>query len=88
MFHDSLVSACNSNILLKFYNILYDQHKRYRNIAREVIHTERNIHAEHTDIYEAALAKDIKGVCESNEKHIRKNCRSCIKFEKRCMGLK
>ena len=82
IFHDSLVSACNSNTLLKFYNVLYDQHKRYRNLAREANHIKRNLHAEHADIYEAALAKDIKAVCKANENHIRKTEEVVLNFEK------
>lgn len=32
-FHWAVISACTSKWLLHFYNILYDQHKRYRNIS-------------------------------------------------------
>lgn len=70
-FHDSLISACDSKILLDFYSILYDKHKRYRNLAREAHHVKRNIHEEHSVIYEAALAKDVDAAIEANERHIR-----------------
>ena len=82
IFHDSLLSACESKTLIRFYHILYDQHKRYRHLAREAIHIKRNIHSEHTDIYEAALNKDVKSALKANEIHIRKTAEIVIVLEK------
>lgn len=82
IFHDSLLSACESKNLIKFYHILYDQHKRYRHLAREAIHIKRNIHSEHTDIYKAALNKDVKSALKANEIHIRKTAEVVIDLEK------
>jgi len=82
IFHDSLLSACESQTLLKFYHILYDKHKRYRHLAREAIHIDRNIHDEHTDIYEATLNKDIKFALKANEIHIRKTAEIVMIFKK------
>jgi DNA-binding GntR family transcriptional regulator len=71
-FHLALVSCCDSPWLMRFYEILYDQHKRYRNIARINRNSRRNIHAEHTAICDAALTKDIPALCRANEEHIRR----------------
>lgn len=71
-FHLALVSCCDSPWLMRFHEILYDQHKRYRNIARINRNSRRNIHAEHTAICEAALAKDVAALCRANEEHIRR----------------
>ncbi len=71
-FHLALVSCCNSPWLMRFYEILYDQHKRYRNIARIEGSARRNVHDEHVAICEAALAKDIDALLEANELHIRR----------------
>ena len=71
-FHLALVSCCHSPWLMRFHEILYDQHKRYRNLARVERSARRNVHAEHTAICDAALAKDIPGLCEANEQHIRR----------------
>jgi DNA-binding GntR family transcriptional regulator len=71
-FHLALVSCCNSPWLMRFHEILYDQHKRYRNIARVDRSSRRNVHDEHTTICDAALAKDVKALCAANEKHIRR----------------
>ncbi|MDH3992153.1 MAG: FCD domain-containing protein [Gammaproteobacteria bacterium] len=71
-FHLALVSCCHSPWLMRFYEILYDQHKRYRNIARIDRSSRRNVHDEHTAICNAALEKDIAGLCKANEQHIRR----------------
>jgi DNA-binding GntR family transcriptional regulator len=71
-FHLALISCCDSPWLLRFYEILYDQHKRYRNIARIERDARRNVHAEHEAIYEAALARDVDALCRANEVHIRR----------------
>ncbi|NCF21137.1 MAG: FCD domain-containing protein [Haliea sp.] len=71
-FHLALVSCCHSPWLMRFHEILYDQHKRYRNIARIDRSARRNVHDEHTAICDAALAKDVKTLCKENENHIRR----------------
>ncbi|TDG14058.1 FCD domain-containing protein [Seongchinamella unica] len=71
-FHLALVSCCESPWLMRFHEILYDQHKRYRNLARVDRSTRRNVHAEHIAICDAALAKNITALCEANEQHIRR----------------
>lgn len=70
-FHWALISACTSKWLLHFYNILYDQHKRYRNISLVANLGNRAIHAEHQRIYDAALARDVETACRETESHIR-----------------
>lgn len=74
-FHEALISACTSDWLIRFYRVLYDQHKRYRNISitsSSKINKGRNLHAEHQRIYDAAIARDIKTACAESEDHIRK----------------
>ena len=74
-FHLALVSCCESRWLMHFHEILYDQHKRYRNIARVSRNSRRDIHAEHTAICEAALAGNITALCQANEQHIRRTAK-------------
>lgn len=69
-FHLALVSCCHSPWLMRFHEILYDQHKRYRNLARIDRSTRRNVHDEHIAIFEAALAKNTKALCLANKGHI------------------
>ncbi len=70
-FHWALISACTSKWLLHFYNTLYDQHKRYRNISLVANLGQRDVHAEHQRIYEAALRRDVETACHETEAHIR-----------------
>lgn len=70
-FHWALISACTSKWLLHFYNILYDQHKRYRNISLIANLGKRDVHAEHQRIYDAALARDVDTACHETAQHIR-----------------
>ena len=71
-FHLALVSCCESPWLMRFYEMLYDQHKRYRNIARVDRSNRRDVHEEHTAICDAALARDIDALLDANELHIRR----------------
>ncbi|MET0070907.1 MAG: FCD domain-containing protein [Candidatus Thiodiazotropha sp.] len=68
-FHEALIAGCTSKWLRRFYGILYDQHKRYRNIA---LSTEipRNLHQEHEELRNATLARDAERACEAIEQHI------------------
>ncbi len=70
-FHSSLISACSSKWLMHFHNILYDQHRRYRNISLSDRGAKRDVHSEHERIYEAALSRDADTACRETEEHIR-----------------
>ncbi len=71
-YHLALISACSSKWLRRFYETLYDQHKRYRNLARIDRSVPRDVHAEHKAICDAALERDIDKACQENENHIRR----------------
>ncbi|MDZ7754166.1 MAG: GntR family transcriptional regulator [Gammaproteobacteria bacterium] len=76
-FHLALISACTSSWLRRFYDVLYDQHKRYRNMARLAHNVPRDIHGEHIAIKEAALKRDAKAALAANEQHIRRTAEVC-----------
>lgn len=69
-FHLALISACNSPWLKRFHETLYDQHKRYRNLGRLHRSPARDVHAEHKQMLDAALARDTELACDANEKHL------------------
>ena len=71
-FHQALIGSCKSHWLKRFHEILYDQHKRYRNIGRLYRSPARDVHAEHNAICEAVLARNIERACSANEKHLRR----------------
>lgn len=75
-FHTTLISACSSRWLQRFYSILYDQHKRYRTLSIAALGKpaipKRDLHQEHQRIYDAALARDVETACQETEQHIRR----------------
>ena len=69
-FHLALIARCESRWLMRLYELLYDQHRRYRVIARAE-RGDRDIHAEHEAMLEAALARDTDALLAAHETHIR-----------------
>lgn len=74
-FHLALISHCQSAWLMRIYELLYDQHRRYRIIAR-VARADRDIHGEHAAMMAAALAGDVDQLLACHEAHIRNTVRS------------
>ncbi|QFT31178.1 GntR family transcriptional regulator [Roseibium porphyridii] len=63
-FHMNLISACNSPVLLKFCNQLYDLNIRYRYLAGKALnYSKRDIGKEHQDIMNAAVDRDADHAC-------------------------
>lgn len=69
-FHEALISACESRWLRYLIGLLYRQSERYRHIALSNTVLARDVHAEHTEIYDAALARDTKRAAKAIERHI------------------
>lgn len=57
-FHMALIAACESSILLRYCQQLYDQNIRYRMIAGVSAYPSRQISDEHEAILSAALDRD------------------------------
>jgi len=74
-FHLALISQCDSQWLRRIYELLYDQHRRYRVIAR-VDRGSRDIHGEHVAMMEAAVNRDIDALLPAHETHIRNTARA------------
>jgi len=71
-FHMSLISACDSPILLRFCDQLYSLNIRYRHIAsKSKGYEKRNVAAEHQDILNAAVNRDIDKASEILTNHYR-----------------
>lgn len=75
-FHQALISACDSAWLLRLRHTLYAQHKRYRLISLLDDDRERDVHAEHQAIVDAALARDADAACEATRVHIARTART------------
>ncbi len=57
-FHFALTSACGSEWLLQFRDMLGDQWARYRSLCIQYTRQKRNVLEEHMELMEAALARD------------------------------
>ena len=57
-FHQALLAACNSDILLGYCAQLHAQTIRYRNLAAVVKYREGHENQEHKELRDAALARD------------------------------
>lgn len=69
-FHKAMIEACNSENLLSLHAIIYDKYLRYQMLVL----TSRGEEAvtEHRAMFDAALARDVKGAIAALETHIRK----------------
>ncbi|NRA99430.1 MAG: GntR family transcriptional regulator [Rhodobacteraceae bacterium] len=72
-FHQELISACNSPILVKFCDQLYDLNIRYRFLAGKTkSYPSRDVSKEHADILAAAVDRDADAATEALLTHYRK----------------
>ena len=69
-YHDALIRACDSPILLQFCHLLHDMSDRYRRIFLSAHALDRDVGAEHRAITEATLARDANRACRLLEGHI------------------
>lgn len=68
-FHQALISACNSNILMAFCAELSERSFRYRNLAEVVEYRDRHELDEHRELQEVALNRDADLAVELLKKH-------------------
>lgn len=69
-FHEALIAACDSRWLRYLIGTLYRQSERYRRYSLGHA-SNRNVHAEHQRIFDAAMARDAMLACAELETHIR-----------------
>lgn len=69
-FHAGLVSACPLRRLMDFNKRLYKQHQRYRRLALLGRRGQRDVHAEHLALFEAAMARDSSTAVQMLAQHI------------------
>jgi GntR family transcriptional regulator, carbon starvation induced regulator len=69
-FHNALGSACPSKWILRMRDLLLDQHERYRRASITLHHPGRDFVREHSEIREAALARNIPRARELLSRHI------------------
>ena len=69
-FHFALASACGSEWLLQFREVLADQWARYSSLCIQFTRYERNVLEEHREIMEAAMARDAAAAVYLIGRHI------------------
>ena len=80
LFHQALISACNSPTLLRLCASLRDQTARYRFLSMHYDDSsERDVPDEHRQLMNAALAKDIDQACELLSRHYQTTTDSVLK---------
>jgi DNA-binding GntR family transcriptional regulator len=70
-FHEALIAACDSRWLRYMIGLLYRQSERYRHLVISEGSLPRDVHTEHGQIFEAALARDLPRASDALEQHIR-----------------
>lgn len=70
LFHEALISACPSGWIRRFLSILYLQMERYRRLTAVHNPTARDIHAEHRQLRDSALARDADRAAALLREHI------------------
>lgn len=80
LFHQSLISACNSPTLLRLCASLRDQTARYRFLSMHYDDSNvRDVPDEHRQLINAALAKDVEQACELLSSHYQTTTDSVLK---------
>lgn len=80
VFHQALISSCDSPMLLRLCSSLRDQTARYRFVSMHYSEsTARDVPDEHRQLMEAALAKDIDKACELLSSHYQTTTDSVLK---------
>jgi GntR family carbon starvation induced transcriptional regulator len=69
-FHEALISACGSPILIHFHQNLFDRSERYRRLSFTAAPDKRDVAYEHQKISDAALARDSETACRLIHEHI------------------
>ncbi|WP_051953923.1 GntR family transcriptional regulator [Xenophilus azovorans] len=71
LFHEALVSACQSTWMKRFRELLYQQSERYRRLSALKAPVPADVHDEHQEIFEAVMGRDIDRAKASLANHIR-----------------
>lgn len=71
-FHEALVAACPSRWNRRFRTVLHTHSERYRRMSLQTVGVSRDVHDEHKQIFEAAMARDIKSLEKVLTQHIEK----------------
>ncbi len=80
VFHRSLISACDSPILMRFCEQLHGMADRYRRVLMSTHEPDRDVTQEHQAIYDAALARDAERATEVMREHIERTGQTVLRM--------
>jgi DNA-binding GntR family transcriptional regulator len=69
-FHIALISGCRMPVLIEFCRVLLNLNDRYRRTFLRATSGDRKVGAEHGEIAQRAVARDVEATCERLELHI------------------
>jgi DNA-binding GntR family transcriptional regulator len=69
-FHLTLIAGCQMPLLLSFCRMLLNLNDRYRRSFLIATSGDRNVAAEHSEIAQGAVARDVEFACERLREHI------------------
>lgn len=72
IFHEALVSACDSQWLIRIRRMLHQHSQRYRMISLAQTPPERDVHDEHEAIMDAAVNRKTLRACRLIEVHLQR----------------
>lgn len=75
-FHLALIQACGSRNLLALHGVLYDKYLRYQMLV--LTYRGQKAVAEHQDVFDAALARDVDRAAAGLQTHIEKGLRHTL----------
>lgn len=78
-YHEALIGACGSPILLHFCAQLHDLSDRYRRLFLSAHDFDRDVQSEHCKITEATLARDAATACELLQRHIERTGQNVLR---------
>lgn len=80
VFHQTLISACGSPILMRFCELLHGMSDRYRRVLMKTSEPDRDVTREHQALFDAALARDSKLAEEVLRTHIERTGETVLRM--------
>jgi DNA-binding GntR family transcriptional regulator len=77
-YHQTLIAACGSPILLQFCSMLHDMRDRYRRLFLVTHEPNRNVAKEHAELTQAVLGRDADRAGALLERHIERNGKAIL----------
>ena len=79
-FHDDLIAACDSVWWLRLRAQLFTQAERYRRMIQPHRRGDRDVDAEHRELFELCLARDADGACAALTRHLDRTAQTLITY--------